>query len=250
MQASDDLAESGAMGGVLQFYQGFISPVVRNGIPLLAILLLWLGLRRAGLTPAARRAGLAATAIVLAWYLAMDALGRSGWLAAHWAPMRPLCWLIALFWLIPLTRSTAIRAALDASPRWWLLAAQLYRLGGGFVWFATLAAAHRLPSAFALTAGIGDCLTGILAVVAASCVYADVRGARRIGIAWNVFGLLDFATGFTLATLLPNTPSYPSALMISAVLAPLSADLHVLSLWQLARAGRRDRAVAAAALAV
>jgi hypothetical protein len=47
VQASDDLAESRAMGGVLQFYQGFISPVVRNGIPLLAILSPW-QLARAG----------------------------------------------------------------------------------------------------------------------------------------------------------------------------------------------------------
>ena len=35
------------MGGVLQFYQAYIKPVVRNGIPLLAILSLW-QLARAG----------------------------------------------------------------------------------------------------------------------------------------------------------------------------------------------------------
>ena len=42
------------MVAVLAFYQTFVSPVVRLGLPVLVILGLWVGLRRAGLTPAAR----------------------------------------------------------------------------------------------------------------------------------------------------------------------------------------------------
>lgn len=221
------------MTAFLQFYQAFIGPLTRNGIPVLVILVLWLGLRRAGLISKARLLGIAATGVLLVWWVTIDQLARSGFYASHWNVMRPLCWAIAVAWLIPLMRSERLGAVLDASPPWWLIAVQCYRFGGGLTWLAAWAAG-RLPTAFALTVGISDCLVGVFAVAVAAWIYSGARGGRVAGIAWNVFGLLDFGSGFVLASFLPYNFAYPGV-MIPAFLAPLSMDLHALSLWQLAR---------------
>ena len=231
------------MPAAFQLYQAYFSPLVRYGLPILAMLGLWVGLRRAGLTRNARMTGIVATGLLLVWWLTMDALGRAGFFAPNWSFMRPLGWAIAIAWLVPLTRSESIGAALDAVPPWWLLGVQFYRAGGGFTWLA-IWSAGRLPTAFALTAGIGDCLTGIFAVATAIAVYSGARNSRVAGIAWNLFGMLDFATGFVLASFFPYTLAYP-AVMIPAFTAPLSLVLHGLSLRQLLRAPRRESPPAA-----
>ena len=226
------------MAAVLQFYQNFISPLVRNGYPALAILGLWVGLQRAGLTPKARMTGIVTTGLLLVWWLTTDQLGRAGFYAPHWQVMRPLGWAVAIVWLVPLARSESIGAALDAIPPWWLIGLQVYRAGGGLIWFAQWSAG-RVPTGIALWAGTGDFLTGVLAVVAALYVYSGARGGRVAGIAWNVFGILDCASAFVVASFVPYTLPYP-AVMIPAFLAPLSLDFHGLSLRQLARAVKRE----------
>jgi hypothetical protein len=70
--------------------------------PLLAILILWIGLVRAGLSPKARTTGLLVTGLLLVWWVASDLVGRSG--TQHWDVMRPVGWMIAILWLIPLMR--------------------------------------------------------------------------------------------------------------------------------------------------
>jgi len=62
-----------------------------------------------------------------------------------------------------------------------------------------------------------------------------------------VLGILDFATGFVLASFFPYTVPYP-AVMIPAFSAPLSLIFHGLSLRQLARSGARQPATAPAAV--
>jgi hypothetical protein len=227
------------MIGFLQFYQTYFSPVMRLTPPLLAILILWIGLARAGLSPKARTTGLLMTGLLLVWWVASDLVARSGFYTQHWDVMRPIGWMIAILWLIPLMRSATIDAALDALPLWLLPIVQVYRASGGLAWFG-LVAAGRLPATFGLVAGIGDTLIGILAVVTGVYLYSGARGGRVVAIAWNVLGLLDFAIGNTVQTLVPISPPYP-AVMIPAFLAPLSVDLHALSLRQLIRAGKRER---------
>jgi hypothetical protein len=226
------------MASYLQFYQTYLSPVIRYGVPLLVILGLWVALHRAGLIHKARATGILVTGVLLGWWAAADLVARSGLYAAHWDLMRPLCWAVAIAWLVPLTRSRLVGAALDAIPAWWLVALQVYRAAGGFVWLAVWASG-RLPDAVGLTLGIGDTLTGVLAVVAAIWISSGARGGRRVGIAWNAFGLLDFATGFIIALFVPYGLAYP-AVMIPAFLAPLSLDLHVLSIMQLRRSLQRE----------
>jgi hypothetical protein len=231
------------MAALAQFYVTYGGPLVRYGMLLFAVLSLWFGLWRAGLAPRARATGLVITALLLVWWMATDQLGRSGFYPPNWGVMRPVGWIVAIACLIPLLRSQTIGAALDAIPAWWLVAVQVYRFGGGIVWLAQWSAG-RLPDAFGLTAGIGDCLVGVVAVIAAIWVYSGDRRGRVAAVAWNVLGILDFATGFVLASFLPYTVPYP-AVMVPAFSAPLSLIFHGLSLRQLARAIRRESRLAA-----
>jgi hypothetical protein len=57
---------------------GFTSYFVRFGFVALAILGLWVGLRRAGLLPKARTTGIVATVLLLVWFVTSDQLGRAG----------------------------------------------------------------------------------------------------------------------------------------------------------------------------
>jgi len=210
------------MAAFAQFYVSYVGPVVRYGMLLFAMLSLWFGLWRAGLVPRARTTGIVISASLLVWWMATDQLGRSGFYPPNWGVMRLVGWIVAIVCLIPLLRSQTIGAALDAVPIWWLVAVQLYRFGGGIVWLAQWSAGG-LPDAFGLTVGIGD------------WVYSGDRRGRVAAIAWNVLGILDFATGFVLASFFPYTVPYP-AVMIPAFSAPLSLIFHGLSLRQLARA--------------
>jgi hypothetical protein len=61
-----------------------------------------------------------------------------------------------------------------------------------------------------------------------------------MAIAWNTFGLLDFAVSNIVQTFIPYSLVYP-AMMIPAFFAPMSVDVHALSLRQLLRTMRRER---------
>jgi hypothetical protein len=233
------------MAALAQFYVSYVGPLVRYGMLLFAMLLLWFGVWRADLAAKSRATGLVITALLLAWWMATDQLGRSGFYPPNWGLMRPVGWIVAIACLIPLLRSQTIGAALDAIPAWWLVAVQVYRFGGGIVWL-TQWSAGRLPDAFGLTAGIGDCLVGIVAAIAAIWVYSGERGGRVVAVAWNMFGILDFATAFVLGSFFPYTVPYP-AVMVPAFAAPLSLIFHGLSLRQLARALKRESRLAAPA---
>ena len=54
-----------------------------------------------------------------------------------------------------------------------------------------------------------------------------------------MFGIFDFALGFVLASFIPYNIAYPGV-MIPAFLAPMSLDVHGLSLRQLVRALKRE----------
>ena len=108
---------------------------------------------------------------------------------------------------------------------------------------------------FALPAGIGDVLTGLLALPAAIAVAAGTADGRRAAALLNIFGLADFAVAITmgiitspgpLQLIVPDVQSigagnYPGVLTPAFVL-PSSILLHALSLRQLRRRGRAEAA--------
>jgi hypothetical protein len=147
--------------------------------------------------------------------------------------------------LVLLLRSKRVAALLDATPPAWLIALQVYRVFGGIFLVGWMRGS--LSSVFALPAGIGDVLVGLLALPVAYYVAVGAQLGRPLAYAWNVLGLIDFAIaigiGFlTTAQIIPvdrpnvQLGTFPT-IMIPAFAVPSSIIFHVLSLWQLARLG-------------
>src|SRR5229473_1145316 len=112
--------------------------------------------------------------------------------------------------------------------------------------------AGELPGVFALPAGVGDVLVGVLAVPVALLLQSGARSGRAAAHAWNVLGIVDLlvaiaigalTTSGRLAVATPNTAtrSYP-LVMIPAFAVPLSLILHALSLRQLQGSARHRAA--------
>jgi hypothetical protein len=248
---------------LLIYWQPIISA---SGVPTTAVRLmtyglivvgLWLGLESTDLTPGQRRATLLAVIIpytlwfAVAWSAAINGVFRTG---ASPLPLLPLAIFLPVIIGAPLLLlSKRVGQVLDAMPVTWLVALQLYRVFGA-VWLAD-GLRGLLPGVFALPAGIGDVLTGLFAVPAAIAVATGTAQGRRAAIAWNIFGLADFAVAITLGLItspgpsqliVPNVPSigagaYPNVLT-PAFVVPSSILLHALSLRQLRRRRRAEAA--------
>jgi hypothetical protein len=141
-----------------------------------------------------------------------------------------------------------LRRAFAIVPSNWLVGVQLYRVLG--VIFVVLYAGGHLPGVFALPAGLGDTLVGILApLVAVSFARSPEHSARRVRL-WNLLGIADLVIAVTIGFLTSPSPfqiaafDRPSALigmfplsLIPVFAVPLSILLHIASLQKL----RQDR---------
>jgi hypothetical protein len=211
---------------------------------------LWLGLENAELTPRQRRTTWLAVMIpdtlwfAVVWSAAINGVFRT---SASALPLLPLAIFLPVMLGAPLLLlSRRVGQVLDGMPATWLVALQLYRVFGGWALAAWLHGA--LPGVFALPAGVGDVLTGLFAVPAAIAVASGTAQGRKAAIAWNIFGLADFAVAITLGMitspgpfqlLVPSVTSigagtYPDVLT-PAFVVPVSILLHALSLRQLVR---------------
>ncbi|MFL9963584.1 MFS transporter [Paraburkholderia sediminicola] len=211
---------------------------------------LWLALENTDLTPSQRRTTWLAVVIphtlwfAVAWSAAINGVFRTG---ASPLPLLPLAIFLPVMFGTPLLLlSKRVGQVLDAMPETWLVALQLYRVFGSWALAAWLHGV--LPGVFALPAGTGDVLTGLLAVPAAIAVASGTAQGRKAAIAWNIFGLADFAVGMALGMITspgpfqliaPSVPSigagaYPDVLT-PAFVVPGSILLHALSLRQLIR---------------
>ncbi|TMH40448.1 MAG: hypothetical protein E6H49_04435 [Betaproteobacteria bacterium] len=236
---------------------GWVRPII------LAALLggLWVGLQRAGLDRRERLVTwFGVTVPLLAWLFAVLQLAESGVFrpgAVAPLPALPLAVVLPILVALPLlVGSKNIAAAIDAVPPSWLIGLQVYRVLGAV--FLVRWATGTLPGAFALPAGAGDTLVGLLALPVAFFVHSRARGSRAAGYAWNVLGILDLALALAMGFLTtpgpfqmfaldrPNTGigTYP-LVMIPAFAVPLSLILHGLSLWQLRRTARRSAVTSA-----
>jgi hypothetical protein len=233
---------------------GMPTVAARVSVHVMIALGLWLGLERTDLTPAQRRNAWLAVMIpftlwlAVVWGAAINGVFRGGVVPV---PLTPLAIFLPVIIGVPiLLRSRRIGQVLDAMPASWLVALQVYRvLGSAFLIGWALGA---VPGIFALPAGIGDVITGLLALPAAIAVAAGTIEGRKAAIAWNIFGLLDFTVAISLGLAtspgplqlivpsIPNTTAgiYPTV-MIPAFAVPTSILLHALSLRQLYRRARR-----------
>jgi hypothetical protein len=161
-----------------------------------------------------------------------------------------------LIGLVLLTRFERVATLLDALPSWWLIGIQVYRIFGGI--FLVRWASGDAPGEWAVPAGTGDVLVGLLALPVALYLRSGARHGRLAAYAWNVLGILDLLLAIVLGALTSpgrlhmlalNQPNvlvgtYPTV-MVPAYGVPLSLILHGLSIWQLRR-GRRAMAAATA----
>jgi hypothetical protein len=236
---------------------GIPSVVTRLAIHTAILAGLWLGLARTEFSPNKRVAIWLSVAVPFTLWLAVVwNLAVNGFFqpipGVVRLPRLPIAiFLPVIIGLIVLLRSKSIAAFLDATPASWLVALQVYRIFGGI--FLVNWVHGTVAGPFAWPAGIGDMLTGIMALPVALQLASGAENGRRAAMAWNIFGLLDFAVAITMGTLSNPGPlqilgldipaslagTYPTVL-IPAFAVPSSILLHALSIRQLRRIARRS----------
>lgn len=200
--------------------------------------------------PARSQIGLSILVLVFAWYglvtvLAMHDLFRASPTAR--SPILPLAVfapVILSLWLI--RRSKGMAQIVDATPLSWLVGAQVYRAVGAI--FLVLWSIGQLPWQFALPAGGGDVLVGLVAILVAIAAGTWSEAIRKAAYTWNVLGILDLVVALGTGFLTSPSPfqllafNHPNLLvsryplvMIPAFMVPLSLILHGVCLWKLQR---------------
>jgi hypothetical protein len=228
---------------------GIPSTVIRLTIHTAMLTGLWLAIARTDFDAAARLRIWVAVALpftvwlAIVWWLAVDGAFRP----RPDVPALPVAIFLPAILALPfLLRSQRIGAVLDAAPSPWLVGLQVYRVFGGI--FLVAWSQGGISGTFAVPAGVGDVLVGLLALPVAYLLYAGAPGARAAAIGWNVLGLVDFAIAIGIGILsapgplqliVPDRPNaqlgtFPTV-MIPAFAVPSSILLHVLSLRQLLR---------------
>ena len=229
--------------GYLLSFESTVRPV----ITIIALSLIWLGATRMPASAKSRYTTAGVLSVVfIGWVAVAQYLGE----AATTGTTLPIV-LSGL--LIPpavaaigLWQSESIARLVSAIPLPWMVAAQVYRIGGGI--FLVLWAEGRLPWQFALPAGIGDVATGLVAVVVAAQLARNAIGARRATLAWCLFGIADLVVAITMGAMTspgrvhllaleaPNLlmTAYP-LVMVPTFAVPLALMLHGLVVWRLRR---------------
>jgi hypothetical protein len=170
-----------------------------------------------------------ATALLMATELLLPNVSQSG-LQQNAARLAILAGILYGAWL-GLTRAQFSRQVrLNA----WLAIAVLLLVWQSVVWWLALAGAPVLPVAIVLPPLIGLPVALVLA--------SPARGARGLGVAWNVLGILDLVNAVTLGALTTAGELPYPLVLIPAFGVPLPLMLHALSLRQLRRLGRRNSA--------
>jgi hypothetical protein len=227
--------------------------------------LIWFGVMRvpARLSERITTAGIL-TVVLSGWFALAETLGRNN---VYWAANNLSIPTIQFGILIPiaiglvlLVRSHRIARLVDALPLSWLVGVQFYR-ALGFMFLVLWAGGH-LPWAFALPAGVGDIVTGVLALVVAGMIVSRVKVAHSAAYVWCLFGIADLVVAVTMGALTspgrmhfvsldaPNllVTAYP-LVMIPTFAVPLSIILHGVCLWKLRRLRDQSHTTQAAAIA-
>ena len=245
-------------------YVLLLESILRPLVIIIALGLIWLGAARMPASAKSRYTTAGALSVVfIGWEAVAQYLGAANtYLATIENPPAVPTVLFGL--LVPLAvaaiglwQSESIARLVSAIPLHWLVAAQVYRVGGGI--FLMLWADGRLPWQFALPAGIGDVATGIVAVVVAGRLARNAIGARRATYAWCLFGIADLVVAIAMGAMTspgqvhflaldaPNllVTAYP-LVMVPTFAVPLALMLHGLVLLRLRRGAAATGRLAAA----
>jgi hypothetical protein len=228
----------------------------------IALGLIWIGAIRMEGPAQSRYATAGALSVVfIAWLAVAQYLGSAN---AYFATGENAVPTVLFGLLIPLMTAAVglrlsgnIASLVSAIPLHWIVAAQVYRIGGGI--FLALWADGRMPWQFALPAGIGDVITGCFAVVVAVQLAQKAPDALTAAYGWCLFGIADLVVAITMGGMtspgrvhlfafdVPNLliSSYP-LVMIPTFGVPLALMLHGLVLWRLRRKSASTGRLAAA----
>src|SRR6516162_6620691 len=239
--------------------------IVRPLVTIIALGLIWLGAARMPASAKSRYATAGVlSAMLIGWVAVAQHLGAANTYFATADTAEAGVPTILFGLLIPLAvaaialwRSESIARLVSAIPLHWLVAAQVYRVGGGI--FLALWADGRLPWQFALPAGIGDVTTGVVAVVVAARLARNAIGAHSATYAWCLFGIADLVVAIAMGAMTspgqahllaleaPNLlmTAYP-LVMVPTFAVPLALMLHGLVLLRLRRGAAATGRLAAA----
>ena len=127
--------------------------------------------------------------------------------------------------------SDTLRRVNGAMPTTWLIWAQTYRVAGLMFLFPYLYYGI-LPAGFAVPAGIGDFLIGVLTPVVALAVARRQPYAFTWAVAWNLFGILDLTVA-PVAAFVSRAAiigMYPLSLVPLFIGVPMGVLAHVYSI--------------------
>src|SRR5260221_1713559 len=172
------------LSAYLSFYGAAVS-IIRPIIIIAILTGLWVVLRRTDLTLALRTGTWLAVALPLvAWFVFIWNVAAAGALEARPGalPFLPVAIVLPIIIALPLlTRSQRIAAAIDAAPASWLIGLQVYRvIGGNFL--VLWAYGGALPRVFALPAGVGAVLTGLLPLPTAPPLAPGAARSRTLAL--------------------------------------------------------------------
>ena len=196
-----------------------------------------------------RRTGVALVAgLIFSWLGLVMLLGGWGLFKASLDPSVPyLAFSFALpilagCWFMFGTRRGG--ELVRSMPQEWTIGIQAYR-GLGAI-FLILNGLSLMPSEFAIPAGFGDVITGILAIPVAAYYSSTLPGRKFVAVVWNVFGLADLVLASTLGFLTSPSPfqllaiDHPNLLatqfplvLVPVFAVPISILLHIASLKKL-----------------
>ena len=104
-----------------------------------------------------------------------------------------------------------------------------------------------MPSEFAVPAGFGDTITGVLAIPVAAYYSSGLPARRIVAVIWNFFGIVDLVMAIAVSFLTSPSPfqllalDHPNLLisqfpmvLIPVFAVPISILLHIASLKRLA----------------
>jgi len=177
---------------------------------------LYVGIASLGGAAARRRRWTVGSALVFAaWLIGIVLLAAGGFFAFTRIPVAISMTLVVGYLLLI---SRTFREIITGVPQSWLIGIQTFRILGGV--FLVRYLQGQLPGIFAIPAGVGDVLTGILAPLVAYSWSRGKSGARGAAIAWNVFGMLDLVNAVILGAI---TSRGGGGLVFPVVLIPIYA---------------------------
>ena len=150
--------------------------------------------------------------LLAAWALASLAIAATGVLTVELRPVVPLTFVTALgSLLVAYRRWPALRAFADTVDLRIPIGFHVVRIAFG-AGFLVLEAQGELDPLFAVRAGWGDILAGLLAIVAVVAARTSSPRRRAIVHAFNVVGLVDIVVVFATAQYLLFFSGHPETM--------------------------------------